>query len=65
MLITDFPKLLRRPGSEYSVLQEILQMLLLIGITAELGLLFLFHRTSAAVEVIIFCYCTQTCYSGY
>lgn len=54
MLITDFPKLLRRPGSEYSVLQEILQMLLLIGIAAELGLLLLFHRTSAAVEVIIF-----------
>lgn len=54
MLITDFPKLWRRPGSEYSVLQEILQMLLLIGIAAELGLLFLFHRTSAAVEVIIF-----------
>lgn len=54
MLITDFPKLWRRPGSEYSVLLEILQMLLLIGIAAELGLLLLFHRTSAAVEVIIF-----------
>lgn len=54
MLITDFPKLWHRPGSEYSVLQEILQTLLLIGIAAELGLLLLFHRTSAAVEVIIF-----------
>lgn len=54
MLITDFPKLWHRPGSEYSVLQEILETLLLIGIAAELGLLLLFHRTSAAVEVIIF-----------
>ena len=54
MLITDFPKLWRHPGSDYSVLQDIVQMLLLIGIAAELGLLLLFHRTSAAVEVIIF-----------
>ena len=54
MMITDFPKLWQRPGSEYSVLQEIVQMLLLIAIAAELGLLLLFHRTSAAVEVIIF-----------
>ncbi|MFN7945417.1 MAG: hypothetical protein U0Z53_08700 [Blastocatellia bacterium] len=52
-VVRDFPKLWQ-PVNEYSVLQEILQTILLIGIAAELGLLLLFHRTTAAVEVIIF-----------
>src|SRR5262245_46322293 len=50
VLVRDFPKLLR-PINEYSVLQEILQTILLIAIAAELGLLLLFHRPTAAVEV--------------
>ena len=51
--VTEFPKLFARV-EEYDVLQKIIQNLLLIAIAAELGLLLLFHRTSAAVEVIIF-----------
>jgi len=52
-LIRDFPKLLA-PTDEYKVLQDIISNILLIAIAAELGLLLLFHRTSAAIEVIIF-----------
>jgi hypothetical protein len=52
-LVRDFPKLLA-PTDEYKVLQDIISNILLIAIAAELGLLLLFHRTSAAVEVIIF-----------
>lgn len=51
--VTEFPKLFS-PVEEYDVLQKILLNVLLIAIAAELGLLLLFHRTSAAVEVIIF-----------
>jgi hypothetical protein len=51
--VTEFPKLLV-PVDEYDVLQKIILNVLLIAIAAELGLLLLFHRTSAAVEVIIF-----------
>jgi hypothetical protein len=51
--VTDFPKLFTRE-EEYDVLQKIIQNILLIAIAAELGLLLLYHRTSAAVEVIIF-----------
>ena len=50
---SEFPKLFS-PVEEYDVLQKIIQHVLLIAIAAELGLLMLFHRTSAAVEVIIF-----------
>jgi hypothetical protein len=49
----DFPKLLY-PSDEYKVLQQIIENILLVAIAAELGLLLLFHRTSAAIEVIIF-----------
>lgn len=49
----DFPQLWRQP-SEYDALHIIIQNLLLVAIAAELALLFLFHRTSAAVEVLIF-----------
>jgi uncharacterized BrkB/YihY/UPF0761 family membrane protein len=49
----DFPKLWRQ-SDEYGVLHQIIQSILLVAIAAELGLLLLFHRTSAAIEVVIF-----------
>ena len=52
-VIRVFPKLLV-PSDEYKVLAEIISNILLIAIAAELSLLLLFHRTSAAVEVILF-----------
>ncbi|HEX5707863.1 MAG TPA: hypothetical protein VFX96_11240 [Pyrinomonadaceae bacterium] len=52
-VVTEFPKLFT-PVEEYDVLQKIIHNLLLVAIAAELGLLLLYHRTSAAVEVIIF-----------
>jgi len=51
--VTEFPKLFQ-PIEEYDALQKIILNVLLIAIAAELGLLLLFHRTSAAIEVIIF-----------
>ena len=53
MLKTDVPKLWQ-PSGGYKELQQIISSVLLVAIAAELGLLLLFHRTSAAVEVIIF-----------
>jgi hypothetical protein len=53
MLKTDVPKLWQ-PAGGYKELQQIISSVLLVAIAAELGLLLLFHRTSAAVEVIIF-----------
>jgi uncharacterized membrane protein (DUF373 family) len=53
MLRTDLPKLWQPLGG-YKELQQIISSVLLVAIAAELGLLLLFHRTSAAVEVIIF-----------
>jgi hypothetical protein len=35
-------------------LYQIIQNILLVAIAAELALLLLFHRTSAAIEVLIF-----------
>ena len=52
-VIRDFPPLWRQM-SEYEALHRIIQNLLLVAIAAELALLFLFHRTSAAIEVLIF-----------
>ena len=52
-IVYEFPKLLA-PADEYKALQSIIGHILLIAIAAELSLLLLFHRTSAAVEVIIF-----------
>lgn len=49
----DFPAFFQPRGDEYNVLQEIISTILLIAIAAELGLLLLFHRASAAMEVII------------
>jgi hypothetical protein len=53
VVVREFPKLWH-PASEYDVLHTILQKVLLVAITAELGLLLLYHRTTAAVEVVIF-----------
>jgi hypothetical protein len=52
-VVRDFPKLWQ-PTSEYNSLQQIIENILLIAIAAELGLLLLFHRAAAAVEVVIF-----------
>jgi len=52
-VVRDFPKLWQS-SDEYSALQRIVENILLVAITAELGLLLLFHRTTAAVEVVIF-----------
>jgi uncharacterized membrane protein (DUF373 family) len=52
-VVRDIPKLFA-PADEYKVLQEIIENVLLVAIACELGLLLLLHRTSAAVEVIIF-----------
>jgi hypothetical protein len=38
----------------YDALHLLLQQMLLIAIAAELALLLLFHRTSAAIEVVMF-----------
>ena len=53
IIIRDFPPLWRQT-SEYDALYQIIQNVLLVAIAAELALLFLFHRTSAAFEVLIF-----------
>ena len=53
IIIRDVPMLWRQP-SEYEALYQIIQDVLLVAIAAELALLFLFHRTSAAIEVLIF-----------
>jgi uncharacterized membrane protein (DUF373 family) len=52
-VVREFPKLWQ-PTDEYKALQKVIENLLLVAIAAELALLLLFHRTSAAVEVIIF-----------
>jgi len=53
IVVREFPMLWRQT-SEYDVLQKIIESILLIAIAAELGLLLLFHRAVAAVEVVIF-----------
>src|SRR5260370_23513076 len=53
ILIRDLPQLWRQ-SSEYDALHQIIQSILLVAIAAELALLLLFHRTSAAIEVVIF-----------
>ena len=54
ILIRDFPQLWRQTGNEYEVLHRVIQSILLVAIAGELGLLLLFHRAGAAIEVIIF-----------
>ena len=53
IIIRDIPMLWRQTN-QYDALHQIIQDVLLVAIAAELALLFLFHRTSAAVEVLIF-----------
>jgi len=48
-----FPQLWRA-ADEYRTLHQLLQNILLLAIAGELGLLLLFHRASAAVEVVMF-----------
>ena len=49
----EFPRLWLA-ANPYDALHLLLQQILLIAIAAELALLLLFHRTSAAVEVVMF-----------
>jgi hypothetical protein len=53
VIIRDFPSLWRA-GNQYDAMHQVIQDILLVAIAAELGLLLLFHRASAAIEVIIF-----------
>lgn len=53
IVIRDFPPLWRQ-ANEYDALYRIIQNILLVAIAAELALLLLFHRTTAAIEVLIF-----------
>ena len=63
IIIRDIP-LLWRQTSEYDALHQIIQDFLLVAIAAELALLFLFHRTSAAIEVLIFVIARKMVISG-
>jgi len=63
IIIRDIP-LLWRTGNEYDALHVIIQDVLLVAIAAELALLFLFHRTSAAIEVLIFVIARKMVISG-
>lgn len=63
IVIRDVPLLWRAP-SEYEALHYVIQNVLLVAIAAELALLFLFHRTSAAVEVLIFVIARKMVVSG-
>jgi uncharacterized membrane protein (DUF373 family) len=49
----EFPTLWQ-PGHIYQSFHEVLLDILLLAIAAELALLLLFHRLSAAVEVVMF-----------
>jgi uncharacterized membrane protein (DUF373 family) len=63
VILRDIP-LLWRQTNEYEALHQIIQDVLLVAIAAELALLFLFHRTSAAVEVLIFVIARKMVISG-
>jgi len=63
IIIRDIP-LLWRQSNEYDALHQIIQDVLLVAIAAELALLFLFHRTSAAIEVLIFVIARKMVISG-
>ncbi|HEX7773846.1 MAG TPA: hypothetical protein VF435_15600 [Pyrinomonadaceae bacterium] len=63
IILRDIPLLWRAP-SEYDALHNVIQNVLLVAIAAELALLFLFHRTSAAVEVLIFVIARKMVVSG-
>ena len=59
-VVRDFPALLSPSTDEYAVLQKIVENILLIAIAAEFALLLLFHRMSAAVEVVVFVIARKT-----
>ena len=59
-VVRDFPALLSQTTDEYAALQKIIGNLLLIAIAAEFALLLLFHRMSAAVEVVVFVIARKT-----
>ena len=63
IIVRDIP-LLWRQTNEYDALHRIIQDMLLVAIAAELALLFLFHRMSAAVEVLIFVIARKMVISG-
>jgi len=63
IIVRDVP-LLWRQTNEYDALHQIIQDVLLVAIAAELALLLLFHRTSAAVEVLIFVIARKMVISG-
>lgn len=63
IILRDIP-MLWRAGNEYDALHEVIQDVLLVAIAAELALLFLFHRTSAAIEVLIFVIARKMVISG-
>ena len=63
IVIRDIPQLWRQKN-EYDALHQIIQDFLLVAIAAELALLFLFHRMSAAVEVLIFVIARKMVISG-
>lgn len=52
-VVREFPKLWQE-SNEYAALQSIIETLLLIAIAVEFGLLLLFRRMSAVVEVLVF-----------
>jgi hypothetical protein len=54
MVARDIPALWRATGDTAQLLHGFVQDLLMLGIAAELALLLLFHRASAAVEVLLF-----------
>lgn len=58
-VVREFPALWQQKD-EYTVLQKIIENLLLIAIAAEFALLLLFHRMSAAVEVVVFVIARKT-----
>jgi len=58
-VIREFPALWQQQD-EYTVLQRIIENILLIAIAAEFALLLLFHRMSAAVEVMVFVIARKT-----
>jgi hypothetical protein len=53
MVYHGFPRLWSG-DNEYRTLHQLLQDILLVAIAGELALLLLFHRTSAAIEVVLF-----------
>ena len=58
-VVREFPALWQHKD-EYTVLQKIIENILLIAIAAEFALLLLFHRMSAAVEVVVFVVARKT-----